>query len=304
MATINCIGVAVMDALSGPLREYPSRRQRVQVVTDSVAFIPGGGAVNVASTLAQLGHEVALFTKVGDDANGREVVSALSAVGVDTSCVRVSAGDSTPFTFVGVHEDGERTFIHTPGANRTFGVGDIEKETLLDCNYLVYMDLWVQPMLDGDAGAQILREARGRGVVTLLDECWGLGPDRAVLEQMVSHADYVLPSLDEVGTLYPGLSKSAVADHLLGLGAGTVVLKMGTEGCFVRTADAAEQVPVVPAEAVDTTGAGDSFNAGFIAGLVRGLPPVDAAKLGVQVASRRIGVIGGSTPIPTEGILP
>jgi sugar/nucleoside kinase (ribokinase family) len=296
MARVHCLGVAVVDALSGPLAMYPRQGELTQVVTESVRFMPGGGAVNTAATLAQLGVEVALFTKVGNDANGALIVDTLSSYGVDVSGVCVSRADTTPFTFVGVHPNGERTFIHTPGANRTFTLGDIDERRLLDCEFLLYQDLWVLPGLDGTPGAGLLARARGRGVVTLLDECWGLGPRRDVFEQVAPHADWLLPSFDDMKVIYPGLDETAIAERLTELGAGAVVLKMGAAGCLVRTKGGAERVPADKAVVVDATGAGDSFDAGFIQALAEGADPVAAAGRGVAVAAKRLAVVGGSTP--------
>jgi len=300
MARVHCLGVAVVDALSGPLAEYPRPGKVAQVVTERVRFMPGGGAVNTAATLAHLGVEVALFTKVGNDANGALITDTLSSYGVDVSGVCVSSADTTPFTFVGIHPNGERTFIHTPGANRTFALADINERRLLDCEFLLYQDLWVLPGLDGAPGAGLLARARSSGVVTLLDECWGLGPRRDLFEQMAPHADWVLPSYDDMRVIYPGLDEHMMAERLVTLGARGVVLKMGAAGCLVRAGTKSARVPAEKTTVVDTTGAGDSFDAGFILALADGAEPVAAARRGAAVAAGRLAVVGGSTPLAPE----
>jgi len=94
---------------------------------------------------------------------------------VNTAGIKVSKVDTTPFTFVGIHSDGDRTFIHTPGANKTFGLADMDQDRLLNADMLFYQDFWVLPKLDGRAAGQLLKKAQKRGVVTLLDELLGLG---------------------------------------------------------------------------------------------------------------------------------
>src|SRR5215469_12817042 len=101
MATVHCLGVLVVDALSGPLPHYPVPEVTTQVNTRSIKFLPGGGAANTASALAQLGIPVGVFSKVGADPNGSFLRAELNRKGVDTSSIRESQDESTPFTFVG-----------------------------------------------------------------------------------------------------------------------------------------------------------------------------------------------------------
>ena len=223
---------------------------------------PGGGAANTPSALGRMGQTVTSFSKVGDDPNGRFILRELEQVGVNTSGVCISGQDSTPFTFVGIHSDGDRTFIHTPGANVTFNIDDIDLDRALDCRYLLYQDVWVLPGLDGKPAASLLEEARRRGVVTFLDEAFGYGPKREPLEAMLPHCDYVIPSFDDLQAIYPDSSETDLVDRILGLGAGAAVIKMGAKGCFVAKGGIRTQVPAYPANVVDTTGAGDCWDAG------------------------------------------
>jgi sugar/nucleoside kinase (ribokinase family) len=296
---IHCSGILVTDALSGPLDAYPVPRVRVQSVTQTIRFMPGGGAGNTSGALGKMGLPAAVFSKVGDDPNGAFLVRELAQAGVDTSGIRVSAADSTPFTFVGIHPDGDRTFIHTPGANKTFCPADLDLERLFDCRFLLYQDLWVLPKLDGQPGGDLLAEARRRGVVTLLDECWGLGPNRELYETMLPHCDYVLPSLDDMRAIYPDKSPDAIADYILSRGPKTVVLKMGAEGCLVADGTRRFREPSLATKVVDTTGAGDCFDAGFLAGLWQDMDLESCARMGAACASFCIEAVGGTTGIPT-----
>ena len=295
---VHCLGAVVVDALSHPLDAYPVPGVRTQANTESLTMTSGGGAANSAAALAQLGIPAAVFSKVGDDPHGAFLLREIERHGVDTRGIRVSPDDTTPFTYVGIHPDGQRTFIHTPGANKTFSIRDLDLDRLLDCGYLLYQDLCVLPQLDAPSGADILAAARRRGVVTLLDECWGFGPDRALWERVAPHADFLLPSFDDMRILYPGASPDEIADRLLSLGGGTVVLKMGAEGCLLASAGTRRRVPACPVNVVDTTGAGDCFDAGFLAGLVHGMPPEQAAEIAAAAAAACIGHIGASTGIP------
>ncbi len=295
---MHCYGVLVLDTLCGPLPRYPVPRAQPQVNVERVRMQPGGGAANTSAALAQMGVPVALFTKAGADPMGDLALQQLERLGVDTRGVVRSPDESTPFTFVGIHPDGDRTFVHVPGANRTLRVSDFDQERLLDAAFLFYQDQWVLPQSDGAPGADLLRRARGRGVVTLLDECWGLGPRADTLEAMLPFADYVLPSYEDLLALYPGLSPAGMAAHLRRLGAGCVVLKLGPGGCLVCDGGEPLALPSCARRIVDTTGAGDCFDAGFVAGLAHGLAPRQAAAVGNRAAAACIAHVGGACGIP------
>lgn len=299
MKTIHCVGCLVVDLLSGPLKQYPIPKVQTQVTTESVRIMPGGGAANTPSALARMGLKVGVFSKVGDDLTGEFIRRELGKLGVDVSGIQVSAHDTTPMTYVGIHTDGDRTFIHTPGANATLSWSDLNIDRVLATDYLLYQDLWVLAAMDGEPAARLLAAAQKRGVVTFLDECFGYGPKRDSLELMLPHCDYVIPSVDDLRVIYPGTSDQELADRLLGEGARVVVLKMGSEGCLVAQGEDRVRVPALPAKVVDTTGAGDCWDAGFIAGLSRGEDIVTAARIGNACAAFSIEAVGGSTGVPT-----
>jgi len=294
MQCVHCFGCMVLDALCGPITAYPVPRVQSQVMADRVRFQAGGGAANTASALAQLGVPVAAFSKLGCDRAADMILCDLQRYGVDTTGVLQIESEITPFTFVGIHPGGDRTFVHVPGANRTLRIAEFPAQRLLDARFLLYQDLWVLPQADGAPGAALLREARARGVVTLLDECWGLGPRAEPLECMLPHTDYFLPSYDDMLAIYPGLGPAEMGEHLRSKGAGCVVLKMGDQGCLVCDGGTPEQVPSLARDIVDTTGAGDCFDAGFIAGLANGWSPRAAAVAGSKAAAACIAQVGGA----------
>jgi sugar/nucleoside kinase (ribokinase family) len=298
MKAIHCIGVAVVDALSDPVERYPVPRLETQVTTDKVCFHPGGGAVNTSSALARMGIPAAIFTKIGKDFMGSFLLRELEKLGIDPTGIRVSTEDATPFTFVGIHPTGDRTFIHTPGANRTLSLEDFDWKRLLAADYLVYQDLWAMPRLDGSSGSEILAMARKAGVTTLLDECWGFGPNKEILERLLPHSSYVLPSFDDMQAIYPDASAQEIASALLDCGAGAAVIKMGAEGCLYARGKERIRIEAFPANVVDTTGAGDCWDAGFVAALASGEDPIDAVKIGNACAAFGIECVGGSNGVP------
>jgi len=292
------VGVVVVDLLNGPIREYPVPRAHPMITAEWTRVMPGGGAANAPSALARMGIPVAVFSKVGDDLNGEFIRRELGKVGVDTSGFCVSSTESTPFTFVAVHAGGDRTFIHTPGANMTFSPGDLDLGKVFAADFLLYHDLYVLPEFDGKPAAAMLAEAQKRGVVTFLDEDFGYGPHPEPLEAMLPYCDYFIPSYHDLSGIYPGASPDEMAGALLARGARHVVLKIEQEGCLVAWENQRHRVPCLPAKVVDTTGAGDCWDAGFIAALAQGEDILTAARVGNACAAFGIEAIGGSTGVP------
>jgi hypothetical protein len=245
-----------------------------------------------------MGLPAGSFAKVGDDINGEFIVRELSKLGVDTTGIRPAPGEATPFTFVGVRADGDRTFIHTPGANLNFTLRDLDFDRVLATDFLLYHDLNVLPKLDGEPAASLLAEAQRRGVVTFLDEDFGYGPKLQPLAAMLPYCDYVIPSFDDLLAIYPDAAPEEMAGQLLKSGARAAVLKMGREGCLIARGSDRIRVPALPANIVDTTGAGDCWDAGFIAGLASGEDVVTAARLGNACAAFCIEAVGGSSGVP------
>ncbi|MGH7142901.1 MAG: carbohydrate kinase family protein [Planctomycetota bacterium] len=295
---VHVIGSAVLDALCGPIAAFPVPRVQTQVNAEHIDFQPGGGAVNTSLALAQLGIETAIFTRVGADMSGRFLKEELARRGVHVGALELVPGGQTPFTFVAIHPGGDRSFVHTPGVNRTSRIADFDPADLLSCGVLVYQDLFVQPAMDGAPAAELLARARARGVVTVLDECWGLGPKKELLEPCLPHVDFFLPSFDDLLALYPAAAPADMLAKLHGLGAATVVLKMGAQGCILSHRGRQTPLAAQAGAIVDTTGAGDCFDAGFVAALVHGRDPVEAVHVGAAAAAACIAHVGGANGIP------
>jgi sugar/nucleoside kinase (ribokinase family) len=153
------------------------------------------------------------------------------------------------------------------------------------------------PKLDLTA-PRLLAAAQRRGITTLLDECYGLGPHRRTFEAALPYCDVAIPSCDDMQVMYPGMKPVDIARHLQARGAKRVVLKLGPRGCLVANQKETALVPSLAKRIVDTTGAGDCFNAGFIAGLVHGLTDLQACRIGAAAAAACIRSLGGAVGIP------
>ncbi|PCJ56302.1 MAG: hypothetical protein COA79_19225 [Planctomycetota bacterium] len=296
---VACVGVVVVDALSGPITDFPIPKVKTQVNTDKIEFLVGGGAANTSSALAQLGIKCSIFSSIGDDMNGQFIRDSLVENGVNVSQLKVKTETSTPFTYVALHEEGERTFIHTPGVNMIYALDDICLVELLKAKVLVYQDLFVMPSLDGNPAAELLKKSKEAGQVVVLDECYGLGPQKQKLEMLLPYVDYFLPSYDDLKIIYPALTPEEMINYFEKFGSIQSILKLGKRGCLAKINDKFITFPSVSKNIIDTTGAGDCFDAGFIAGLCSDYSISDSIILGQKVASHCIAHVSGAENIPS-----
>ena len=268
---------------------------------ERVAMQAGGDAVNEAVALARLGHPPLLVSKVGDDAAGDFLLRTLTAEGVDTAFVARERGLDTGINVVLVRPDGQRSFVtNRNGSLRRLGPADIlpalDSPAFRDVAVACLASLFVSPVLTLADTADLLRRLKARGVVTCADTT---RPKRGEtlddLAPVLAELDFFFPNRDEAALLTGETDPDAIADALLERGLGCAVVKLGGEGCLVRGGNVDLRVPAYPvARCVDTTGAGDTFAAGFIAGLLEGRTPRDCARLGCAAASLCVEAVGAA----------
>lgn len=298
MKTVNCIGSCLVDILLSPITKYPQPKIRTNIFVDELKSSPGGGATNCSLTLAKLGTSVKLFSKIGNDLQGDYLQEELNTAGVQTkSTLRRSEKRSTSTVIVGVDQVGERSFMSYHGALSDFKLNDLELNELFDCDILLYPDLFNLPMIDGTPLCELFENAQSRDILTILDETWGIsGLHKEVFESCLPFVDYLMPSADDLGFLYPGEKPEELAKFFVRKGVKNVVLKLGSKGVFVLNNEISFELPAIAekSEVVDTTGAGDNFNAGFIYGLSNGRPLRWCADFGSKVAALSVQQLGAS----------
>lgn len=293
VGSVACVGIYVADALAKPVDETPERGKLV--LFDQLELHTGGCANNTAIALARLGVPTRALGKVGRDAFGDFVLQRLTEAGVDTEGM-IRTDTNTSFTFVMVASDGERSFFHTIGANADLAAPDIRRDLIEDAKVLHVAGTFLMPGFDGAPTAELLRWARGRDIVTALDTTWdSSGKWLDTVRDALPHLDFFLPSIEEAREMTGRESTEDVAQALLDLGVGTVALKLGSEGSYIRNADSRLNIPAIAVDAVDTTGAGDSYVGGFLAGQAMGWDLERCGRLGSATGAACVTAIG-TTP--------
>jgi 2-dehydro-3-deoxygluconokinase len=268
----------------------------------------GGDTLNTAVYLARLGCNVSYITNLGTDEFSTQMLHRFAAEGVD--CNLIGRHDARLPGLYAIETDpcGERSFRYwrENSAARTLfsGVGaNLADLKTFDVIYLSGITLAILPpevRMALIAAATELKDA-AKWVVFDTNHRPRLWPDdataRASFDAMWAATTLALPSFDDEERLYPGLSPSQVIDRISGLGPEEVVLKNGARGPMIRLDGASVQTAMAEAERVaDTSGAGDSFNAGYLAARLAGAQPLQAAVAGHRLASAVIAHHGAVIP--------
>jgi sugar/nucleoside kinase (ribokinase family) len=251
----------------------------------------GGNAANTSFALARLNCAVQTLSLVGDDASGEFVISRLRSAGVDTGGIyKLAAATSMALSLV--NGKAERALLYLMGAS---GEDFPEPFTMPPGgNHFHLAAVFRMQYLRRHAPA-ILRMARERGMTTSADTQWDTeGEWMTVLRPSLPHLDLLFVNEDEARLLTGHADAGRAVEALRDAGAPHTVVKLGAEGCLVD----GEHVPGFAVDAVDATGAGDCFVAGYLAALSHGFTDRSAARFANAVGAIAVGKIGA-----VEGLL-
>lgn len=254
-----------VDVLLGKVAPWP--QVGTEIALDQYALRVGGALGNTALALAALGAEAEFFANVGSDALGATALT----VGLS-------------------HPSGQRTFFTHLGHLERFEVRPLQEAVswVEAGSLLMVSGYFLLPGLRACA-AELMAEARARGVVTLLDTGWPTegwtDAVKAELQALLAHCDFFLPNLEEVEALTERRDVATGLEALDASCAGRTVVKLGPGGASYRHEGARVTVPALAVKVEDTVGAGDAFNAGFLAALQRGASWQEATTWAVHIAS-------------------
>ena len=291
------LGIYVVDVLGRPIDQFPDKGKLA--LFDELGIHTGGCANNTAIALTRLGISAGAMGKVGTDAFGDLILQGLVDNGVNTAGMQQDPSASTSFTFVAVASDGERTFYHYIGANGELCEADLDWEVIKRARILHVAGALVMPRFDGAPMANVLRKAKAFGMTTSLDTAYdATGKWLETLEPCLSYVDMFMPSIVEAQHL-TGISDAREIVQFLRsrYGIHTIVIKMGENGSYASTPEAAHFAPVYPVDVVDATGAGDAYVAGFLAGTIMGWDLKATAELASATGAACVTAIG-----TTDGI--
>ena len=295
---VSVIGAAILDVLAGPINENLLKNSSLPMETVRLSF--GGDALNEAVILSQLGSKVELISKVGNDEAGHRVLDFLKEKQVGSK-VTVEEGLQTGINIVLIDEQGERRFLTNPaGSLRKLAEEDIRRHLDTAGSIVCMASMFVSPLLDIPAMERIFKQIKSKEDRILVADMTSAknGETLEDIKGLLPYIDYIIPNETEAMRLTGERDAYRNAALFVENGASCVIIKMGNKGCLVKTP---EQEFVVPAyqksKAVDTTGAGDSFVAGFVRGLQQGWTLKESARFGCAVASCTVECVGANSAI-------
>ena len=265
----------------------------------------GGDTSNAAIAAARQGVRAAYLTAIGQDWPGDRFMALWQAEGVDVSAIRRDAARQTAVYFV-THDANGHAFLpyRRDSAACFYGPDDVPAALIAGAKMLYASGIsqGISPV--ANAGVRhAIAIARAAGVRVAYDtnyraKLWGPAEAAAAMHAAIAQCDIVLPSLDDAITLTGLVDPDAIIDFYLRLGPSLVVLKRGAEGALLATSARRMIIPPFPCTPVDATGAGDAFCGSFLARLILGDTPEDAARYAGCAAALKCEGYGAVAPIP------
>lgn len=289
----------------------PDRSVEPPDLTGSQPQLFGGGtAANTAVALARLDVPTAFSGAVGDDGYGRFVRDDLIAEGVDPRGLRTLPDTFTPMVIAMIEPSGERLIVVWPperGADVQLTPDHIDAAQITNAAWLHTTGMCLRHSPVRETVLHAMRIAHQAGVTVSLDlnlrlELWGWGDDiRATVARAIPLADVIFGSAEEELIPLTDSADPAKAAHDLTGDKRIVVARKGADGALAATPEGIVQVPAFPAQVVDTLGAGDAFDGGFITARLNGADVQEALRWGNAVAALKIQRSGArSSPTRDE----
>ena len=263
------IGTALVDSIIKGFDPKPVSASGYRAESGTLSV--GGEAVNGAIAAAKLGVRTAILCSLGNDSAGTLVTAALEANGVDTGRIVRSDEHPTPVTTMFVRDDGSRQSI-TNTAHRYHFHPERFLGDLTGVRAVVLGSLFRAPFDDPEVISAVLKAVKSQGILIAADT--KLPNFRflslADLKEVLPLIDYITPNEDEARYYTSKSDPQEMAEVFLSSGVKNVIIKLSAKGCYFQNAERSLRLPPLRVEAVDATGAGDTFLAGFLASLLNG----------------------------------
>jgi len=266
---VSSVGFYVLDILGRPVTAIPPGGRCFFI--DEIAMTVAGTAGASAMACAILGLKTRAVGSVGDDEMGDIMLGALGRKGVDTALVERFPGVATSATILPVRPNGERPALHVPGSAAHFRVKPESEDAALDARFIHFGGTGLMKAFDGEPTLHLIKKAKALGRTTTFDLIQANLETIALVEPLLPHIDYFIPSIDEASEMSGRTDPDDVAKFFLDRGVGTCALTMGGDGCIIVSKEGTRvRLPAHDVAVSDTTGCGDSYTSGFIVGLHHG----------------------------------
>lgn len=264
---------------------------------EDIRMSTGGDGLNEALILAKLGKKIRFETVVGRDFAGGLIIERCRKAGIEIADRQIRSDIPTGINIVLVDEEGERSFLTNPkGSLRRLTLQDIQMPFETDIKILCFASIFVFPEIKTAELVQIFSQAKKQGIIICADMTKRkYGETLEDMKEAFSYIDYLIPNIEEACLLTGEKDVECAAGKMICAGVKNVIIKCGKRGCFVKTAWESYRVPAKESVCcVDTTGAGDSFAAGFICALSEGKSLYKCAIFANECGARAVQVTGAT----------
>ncbi|MDK2981182.1 MAG: hypothetical protein PWQ55_1529 [Chloroflexota bacterium] len=295
LGDINIDTVWPVDKLPGPGHDAYVQEVRVGL---------GGAVLNTAIVLDRLGQPSAMLSCLGQDLWAAQARELMRQTGVKQDYIRVRPELASGLIFLAVTPDGERTMFSFRGANTHFAPEDLPVQAFREASILHISGYSLLEAPQKDAVWRAVELAKANEVAVSLDT--GLEPallTRAELCRLIETSDICVTGPREMKELFDVGTPEAAVDKLRSLGVRLIAIKLGEQGSLVADADDSLFCPAFPVEAIDTTGAGDSFSAGLLYGWTQALNLPACAVLASALGALATTVYGAGLNLPGKDAL-
>ena len=281
----SAIGFLVLDILGRPTRELPPEGGATFI--DEIRMTVAGTAGGTAMDCGLLGLQGQIVAEIGDDEMGDFLLSRLARYGVATELVSRREGVQTSCSLLPIRPNGARAAFFVPGTTETFRIPAANLDAALDARIVHLGGTGLMTAMDGEPSLALLRRARALGRTTVFDLILANAATTRLVEPLLPLIDYFVPSIDEAAEMAGVREPAAVAEFFRARGVGNILLTLEADGVYVSPAEGEPfTVPAHRVDVVDTTGCGDGFTAGVIAGIARGWDLHRTARFANAVAAQ------------------
>lgn len=305
-APLAIVGNLNVDLWVMPVSRMPAKDE--EVVVDSARLELAGTAGYMAHACRVVGIEPRIVSTIGDDAFGRATLDGMAAIGAPDAGVEVVPGEETSLGIVFIAPDGSRGLLSTLGAHRLMDVAVAERHdaSVVPCAEVMLCGTYLLPRFGPAEVVGYASALRARGQLVAFDPSWdpaGWPPaTREATYALLGRVDVFLPNEEELRHLTGAGSLAAAIDEVAAR-SGEVVVKRGADGAVWASGGERVSVPAFPVTAVNTIGAGDIFDIGYLWARRQGWEPARRLRFAQALAGVVIAQPGARVYPALESVL-
>jgi 2-dehydro-3-deoxygluconokinase len=265
-----------------------------------------GDSVNLATSIARLGLSAAVISAVGDDHFGNAFLAYAAAEGISCSGITVEKGGFTGIYFIDVGREGEHEFTYFRKGSAASGIRLTAGQEKIISNSSVFHFSGITQAISRQSYDETLKAvaiARKSGCLISYDlnfrpKLWGRRDARRGLSAVKKYIDIIFVSSEDHEMLFGKTGADEALEHYMNLGLENIIYKSGKDGSAGYFSGKKLRQKIYHVKAVDTTGAGDAFDAGFLAGIIMGRSPDESMKMAAINSALKCTRKGGTRGLP------